>query len=49
MKEVKQELADLGFQGAKSPEKGGDPKSEGENIAALILQGTKEIVESSKK
>ncbi|MDR0573850.1 MAG: hypothetical protein LBG96_07475 [Tannerella sp.] len=48
MKEVKQELADLGFQGVKSPEKGGDPKTEGENIAALINQGTKDIVESKK-
>jgi regulator of replication initiation timing len=48
MKEVKQELADLGFQGVKSPEKGGDPKTEGENIAALINKGTKEIVENKK-
>ena len=48
MKEVKQEFANIGFNGVKSPETGGNPKEEGENIAAMINQGTKEIVESKK-
>lgn len=48
MKEVAQDLANDGFANARSPEGGGDTKSESENIAAQINQGTKEIVESKK-
>lgn len=48
MKEVAQDLANDGFANTRSPESGGDAKSESENIAAQINQGTKEIVESKK-
>jgi hypothetical protein len=49
MKEVKQEFANIGFEGVKGPESGdASSKNEGENIASMIGQGTKEIVESKK-
>lgn len=49
MKEVKQEFANIGFEGVKSPDAGGgDQKTDSEEIAAAIAKGTKEIVEQKK-
>lgn len=49
MKEVKQDFANIGFEGTRSPETGaGGHKTELESLAASINQGTKEIVESKK-
>lgn len=47
-KDAKQELVDAGFAGVKTPETGGDTKTETEAIASMISEGTKEIVESKK-
>lgn len=47
-KDAKQELVDAGFAGVKTPEIGGDTKTETETIASMISEGTKEIVESKK-
>ena len=47
-KDAKQELVDAGFAGVKTPEIGGDTKTETEAIASMISEGTKEIVESKK-
>jgi len=50
MKEVKQEFANIGFEGAQSPESGSsNTKDESEAIAAVINQGTKTIVEQQNK
>lgn len=49
-KDAKQELADAGFAEVKTPESGdGVTKSDDDAIAELIGNGTKEIVEQSKK
>lgn len=49
-KGVKQELSDAGFEFSELPDVGGGGvKTDGESIANLINQGTKEIVEQSKK
>lgn len=47
-KDAKQELVDAGLASVKSPETGGDTKTETEAIASMISEGTKEIVESKK-
>lgn len=48
-KGVKQDFTNIGFQGTTPPDPGkGSPEKEGEAIASLIDQGTKEIVESKK-
>lgn len=49
-KEVKQDFANIGFEGAKAPEQGqGDPGAgDGKQIADLIDAGTKTITESKK-
>ncbi|WP_099465173.1 hypothetical protein [Parabacteroides provencensis] len=47
-KDAKQELVDAGFASVKTPETGGDTKTETEAIASMISEGTKEIVESKK-
>lgn len=47
-KDAKQELVDAGLASVKSPEIGGDTKTETEAIASMISEGTKEIVESKK-
>lgn len=48
-KGVKQDFTNIGFQGTIPPDQGkGSPEKEGEAIANLITQGTKEIVESKK-
>lgn len=49
-KDAKQDLSNLGFQGAKAPESTEvEIKKEGEAIAKMINNQTKEIVEQSKK
>lgn len=49
-KGVKQEFSDAGFEFSELPDVGGGGvKTDGESIANLINQGTKEIVEQSKK
>lgn len=48
LKDVKQELINLGFDGVKTPDVGGGAPNNGSDIANLINQGTKEIVESKK-
>ena len=47
-KDVKQELTNEGFEGVRSPEVGGDTKTEAESIASMISEGTKTIVEQNK-
>lgn len=48
-KGVKQDFTNIGFQVTTPPDQGkGSPEKEGEAIASLIDQGTKEIVESKK-
>lgn len=47
-KEVKQELTNAGLAEVKSPETGGDTKTENESIASMISEDTKTIVESKK-
>lgn len=50
LKGVKQDLSDAGFEFSELPDVGGGgAKPDGEAIANLINQGTKEIVEQSKK
>ena len=44
----KQELTNEGFEGVRSPEVGGDTKTEAESIASMISEGTKTIVEQNK-
>lgn len=48
-KGVKQELSDAGFEFSELPDVGGGVKTNGESIANLINEGTKQIVEQSKK
>lgn len=48
MKDAKQTFVNAGFAEVKSPEVGGDTKTETEAIASMISEGTKEIVESKK-
>jgi hypothetical protein len=49
MKGVKQDFANIGFEGVRNPESGaGEVKDEGLRIAELIDKGTKEINESKK-
>lgn len=48
-KGVKQELSDAGFEFSERPDVGGGVKTNGESIANLINEGTKQIVEQSKK
>jgi hypothetical protein len=45
---TRQELANQGFSDAKPPASGGGVEGEGKNVATLIDQGTKTIVESKK-
>lgn len=47
-KDVKQEFTNEGFGSVKSPEVGGDTKTENESIASMISESTKEIVEQKK-
>lgn len=48
MKGVKQDFANMGFEFAEPPAVGSGVSSEGSDIANLINQGTKEIVEQKK-
>lgn len=48
MKGVKQDFANMGFEFAEPPVEGGGASSSGSDIANLIAQGTKEIVEQKK-
>lgn len=48
-KGVKQEFSDAGFEFSELPDVGGGVKTNGESIANLINEGTKQIVEQSKK
>lgn len=47
-KGVKQDFANIGFEGVKAPEVGGGVSTNGSDIANLINQGTKQIVEQKK-
>lgn len=47
-KDAKQTFANNGFQGVTPPEAGGEVKTETENIANMINEGTKTIVEQNK-
>lgn len=47
-KGVKQDFANIGFEGVKAPEVGGGVNTNGSDIANLINQGTKQIVEQKK-
>lgn len=47
-KEAKQQFVNAGLAEMKSPETGGDTKTENESIAGMISEGTKTIVESKK-
>lgn len=47
-KEAKQTFVNSGLAEVKTPEAGGAAKTDGESIANMISQGTKEIVESKK-
>ena len=48
MKDAKQTFVNAGFAEVKSPEIGGDDKTESEAIAGMISEGTKTIVEQNK-
>lgn len=48
-KGVKQEFSDAGFEFSELPDVGGGVRTNGESIANLINEGTKQIVEQSKK
>ena len=48
MKDAKQTFVNAGFAEVKSPEIGGDNKTESEAIAGMISEGTKTIVEQNK-
>ena len=48
MGELKQEFANIGFEGVKSPEVAGEPKNEGEALISLITEGTKEIINNKQ-
>lgn len=47
-KDAKQQFVNAGLAEVKSPETGGDTKTENESIAGMISEGTKTIVESKK-
>ena len=48
MKEVKQEFANIGFEGVRAPEVGGNPKDDSDAIASLINKGTENIVKQNQ-
>lgn len=48
MKEVKQEFANIGFEGVRAPEVGGTPKDDSDVIANLINKGTENIVKQNQ-
>lgn len=48
MKEVKQEFANIGFEGVRAPEVGGTPKDDSDAIASLINKGTENIVKQNQ-